>query len=230
MRTLLFLSCCLLLQSAFGQVMQTPSGNNLFLQTMTGQPITTSKVTKFTDGTPFLSNEWKYGAIVLANGKTFRNEHVKLNLLEGKLHYKELDGSELVAINPVREVILENPDGGKPMKFVHGSFFTENDLGSVWLQELNEGPVRVYKLHKKDVKEFKAYSSATTELYVTDEKRYYLLSGNHLQKIKKLKDITSLLNTKSNELSRFIREEALKDKAEADMARLVEYYNSLTRQ
>jgi len=230
MRTLLLAMACLLLQQGFTQIIKTPSGGNNFLQTMSGQPITASQVKKYADGSPFYSNEFSRGTIVLISGASSKDEQVKINLLEGSLHYKDLNGQEMVAVSRVKEVYMENPGGGL-VKFVHSSTLPQNNFGGVWLQELTlEGPVRLYKQIKKDVKEMKGYSSATTEIYVTDEIRYYLLTDNTLHKIKKLKDITELLSSKGEELARYIREQVLKDKAETDMARLVVYYNSLVKQ
>ncbi|HYE56030.1 MAG TPA: hypothetical protein VD996_14360 [Chitinophagaceae bacterium] len=231
MRTLFLLLGCLAIQQTFAQVIQTPSGNNIFLQTVSGQPITAKAVKKYTEGTPFLKdNDWSRGTVVLSNGKSSKDEQLKLNILEGTLHYKDIDGQEMVCVTPVKEVYVENPLGGKPMKFIHSSSLPELKLGSAWLQELTDGTVRLYKQIKKDVKEVKGYSSATTEIYVTDETRYYLLSDNSLHRVKKLKDITELLTTKGEELAKFIREQYLKEKAETDMARLVDYYNSLVKQ
>lgn len=227
MRKLLFLlllCCCA--QISFAQIIGS-RGN--FLQNVSGEPVTTKQAYRYTDGTPYLLNEWMVATIVTTDGQVYKDEMVKLNLLEGKLHYRDPSGVELVAITPIREVTVMDATGRK-LKFIHSSTITGHDLGSAWLQELNQGPVRVFKQIKKDVKEMKTYGSSTTEIYVVDEKKYYLLSENNLQKIKKLKDITDLLSAKSNELAKFIREQSLKDKAETDMARLVDYYNSLTRQ
>ncbi|MGB8191208.1 MAG: hypothetical protein WCF67_04770 [Chitinophagaceae bacterium] len=228
MRTLFLMLLCCCVQLSFAQIIGTGSRNANFLQTLTGEPVTSRSATRYTDGTPYLANEWMRATIITPEGQAYKDEMVKLNLLEGKLHYRAPSGHELVAVTPIKEVIVID-ETGKAMKFIHSSFIPGNELGAVWLQELSQGPVRMFKHLKKDVKEMKAYGSSTTEVYVTDEKRYYLLSDNNLQKIKKLKDITDLLSAKENELAKFIRDQSLKDKAETDMARLVDYYNSLSR-
>lgn len=54
---------------------------------MTGQPITASKITRGADGSPFLTNEWKFGSIVQANVKRYRHELSKFiheEALKGK--------------------------------------------------------------------------------------------------------------------------------------------------
>lgn len=232
MRTLFLLLACLTCGAGFTQIM-VPSGsgsNATFLQTVQGQPITQKSTMVYADGSPFYTSNWQRGTITTADGQVHKDIPARINLLEGNLHYKDASGAELVNVSPVKEVVLTDFDG-RIVTFVHATSIPESGLGNVWLQQLSQqGPVRVFKLVKKEVKEMKAYGSATTELYVTDEKRYYLLSDKNLQKIKKLKDITEVLSAKESELTRYIREQSLKDKAESDMAKLVDYYNSLVKQ
>ena len=226
MRTLFIaLLCCFCAQLAMSQMIRR---GGTFLQNTSGVPITQGAETKLVDGTPYLFNDWSKASIVTMEGQK-SDEEIKLNLLEGKLHYKDVNGMEMVAVTPIKEVVLTG-SSGKPMKFIHSSSLKFNELGSVWLEELNDGPVRMYKQIKKDVKETKGYGSATTELSVTDEKKYYLLLNNTLFKIKKLGDITDLLSGKwYNDLTRYIKENSLKAREEKDMARLVDYYNTLAK-
>lgn len=230
MRTLLLLLACCIAHTGFSQVLGSAAPNATFLQTMQGQPITQKNTTVYTDGTPFYSNNWLKATIVTADGKMHKDISVRMNLLEGNVHYKDANGAEMVNISPVKEVIMQDADG-RIITFVHSSSIPTSELGDVWLQQLShQGPVRIFKHIKKEVKEMKAYGSATTEMFVTDEKKYYLLSDNSLQKVKKLKDITEVLSAKESELTRYIREQSLKDKTETDMGRLVDYYNSLVKQ
>jgi hypothetical protein len=230
MRTLLVLLACCFAHVGFGQIIGSAAPNATFLQTMQGQPITQKNATIYTDGTPFYSNNWLRATIITTDGQAHKDISVRMNLLEGNLHYKDATGMELVNVSPIKEVILTDVDG-RPITFVHSSSIPTTELGNTWLQQLSQqGPVRIFKHIKKEVKEMKAYGSATVEMFVTDEKKYYLLSDNNLQKVKKLKDITDVLSAKGSELSRYIREQSLKDKAESDMGRLVDYYNSLSKQ
>lgn len=230
MRMLLVLLACCVAHVGFAQILGSAAPNATFLQTMQGQPITQKNATVYTDGTPFYNNNWLKATLVTADGQTHKDISVRMNLLEGNLHYKDASGMELVNVSPIKEVHLVDVDG-RPITFVHSSSIPTSELGDTWLQQLsNQGPVRVFKHVKKEVKEMKAYGSATVEMFVTEEKRYYLLSDKNLQKIKKLKDITDVLSAKEGELTRYIREQSLKEKAESDMGRLVDYYNSLTKQ
>jgi hypothetical protein len=230
MRTLLSLLLCCVAHVVFSQIMPAAGTNASFLQTMQGQPITQKQAVVYTDGSPFYNTSWLNATIITTDGQVHKDIPVRMNLLEGNIHYKDVAGAELVNVSPVKEVILRDVDG-RVITFVHSSSLGTSELGEVWLQQLSQqGPVRIFKHVKKEVKEMKAYGSATTEIFVTDEKRYYLLSDKNLQKIKKLKDITEVLSAKESELTRYIREQSLKDKAESDMGRLVDYYNSLTKQ
>lgn len=230
MRTLLLLLACCVARLGFTQIIPTAGNHASFLQTMQGQPITQKTAVVYTDGTPFYNSSWLKGTIITSDGKAHKDISVRMNLLEGNVHYKDASGAELVNVSPVKEVFLQDADG-RVITFVHSSSLGATELGNVWLQQLSQqGPVRIFKHTKKEVKEMKAYGSATVEVFVTDEKRYYLLSDKNIQKIKKLKDITEVLSAKESELTRYIRENSLKDKAESDMGRLVDYYNSLTKQ
>lgn len=219
--------CLCITQLATSQMIRR---GGTFLQNVSGEPITQNQqVQRLTDGTPYLRNDWAKATIITADGETHKDEDVKLNLLEGKLHYRDATGTEMVALTPIKEVIVSD-EAGRPMKFVHSTSFKFNDMGSAWLQELNEGSVRVYKQIKKDVKETKGYGSAVTELSVTDEKRYYLFLNNALLRVKSLRDITDLLSGKwYNELTNYIKQNSLKGRSENDMTRLVDYYNTLAK-
>jgi hypothetical protein len=228
-KLLLLLACCTA-HAGFAQILGSAAPNNTFLQTMQGEPITQKNATVYTDGTPFYNSSWLNATIITADGQAHKDILVRMNLLEGNVHYKDASGMEMVNISPIKEVILTDV-GGRPVTFVHSSSIPTNELGDTWLQQLSkQGPVRIFKHVKKEVKEMKAYGSATIEMFVTDEKRYYLLSDKNLQKVKKLKDITEVLSAKGGELTRYIREQSLKEKTESDMGRLVDYYNSLTKQ
>lgn len=231
MRTLLFLLACCIVHTGFAQVLGSAAPNATFLQTMQGQPITQKNATVYTDGTPFYTNNWLKATIITADGQRHKDVSVRMNLLEGNVHYKDANGAEMVNVSPVNEVIMQDLDG-RIITFVHSSAIHAAELGNVWLQQLSlqGGRVSVFKYIKKEVKEMKAYGSATTEIFVTDEIKYYLLSDNNLQKVKKLRDITEVLSAKGSELTRYIREQSLKDKTETDMGRLVDYYNSLVKQ
>lgn len=230
MRKLLVLLACCVAHTGFAQVLGSAAPNATFLQTMQGQPIVQKNTTVYTDGTPFYNNNWSRATIITADGQMHKDILVRMNLLEGNVHYKDASGMEMINVSPVKEVIMQDVDG-RIITFVHSSSIPINELGNVWLQQLSQqGAVRIYKHVKKEVKEMKAYGSATVEMFVTDEKKYYLLSDKNLQKIKKLRDITEVLSAKETELTRYIREQSLKDKTDSDMGRLVDYYNSLTKQ
>ena len=60
------------------------------------------------EGSPFLSTEWAYARIKLADSRKFDSVLVKLDLYENKVHFKDEMGHERMMAVDVREIEIKD--------------------------------------------------------------------------------------------------------------------------
>src|SRR5215204_1669414 len=60
------------------------------------------------EGSPYLSTEWVYARIKLADSRKFDSVMVKLDLYENKVHFKDETGRERMVAIDVREVEIKD--------------------------------------------------------------------------------------------------------------------------
>src|SRR6478735_2413928 len=60
------------------------------------------------EGSPYLSNEWAYARIKLADSRKFDSVMVKLDLYENKVHFKDEQGRERMIAIDVTEIEIKD--------------------------------------------------------------------------------------------------------------------------
>ena len=230
-RFIFFLISILFVVVSFGQrVVDVDKfeGNALnFLKTVGGEPMLSTKFVRLVDGTPYFSDMWMKGNVIIEESE-YRNIFLRVNLLETSLEFMDTKGDAMVCTMPIKQVILKDSVKGVQYHFVHSSFLQENsEFRHSWLLQIVPGQTRLYKLDKKTINESRPYGSATTEQRILNSSSYYLLVNNELKRVKKTSDIPELLIAKKQELQDYIKVNKLSAKDEKDMVRLVNYYNTL---
>ncbi len=204
------------------------SQDGTFLHDFSGKPFMLTKYAKVVEGSAFFKENFLNGKVVLDNGIEFKNQLLKLNLLDNQIHYLDNKKQEMVATASVREVVLFDSLFFLYHFFIHSDFLKgENKPGTGWYERLSTGKAFLLKQYKKELKESPLYGSATTELSITTQPRYYVLNGGKWNQVKKLKNISELLSDKKTELSKFIKDQKLDIESEENLIALVNFYNSL---
>ena len=204
-------------------------GSNLFY-TVGGEPFSPYKYVKVVEGSAFFNEGWMKGLIVLNGGTEYKNLLLKLDLVENNVHYQDENGRELIAINPIREVVLIDTVSGDQYHFIHSAALTTelNKQEKGWYEILLRGNAKLYKFHKKHLNESKPYGSATFEQTIKDLPQYFVLNNGSMVRIKKWKEITDVLNDKKAQLEKYISENNLAGKKDDDYIRVITYYNILS--
>lgn len=193
-----------------------------------GQPISMAKYIKVVEGTPYFSDEWMRGTLIMEGGKKYDSISLKIDLLADEVHYLDAKGNEYIADNRIREIWLTETATRKKYHFVHSSFIGSGTAAAAgWHQLLAEGPAMLFKKSKKEIIETKPYGSATTEQSITTASKYFILKDNTFTPVKSLSVIAELLIDKKSELESYISTNRLKGKTDGDFIGLVSYYNSL---
>ncbi|HEU4575333.1 MAG TPA: hypothetical protein VFS36_10050 [Chitinophagaceae bacterium] len=197
--------------------------------TVTGIPIPVGKYIGVVNGSPYFSENWMISTIVLTDGSVFNNIPVKIDLASKKLLFKDSLGRELIATSPASEVSFVNPSTAIQYRFMHSSApgFPGDAAAPGWYLVLAAGKVSLYNKIEKEINETTPYGSATSEQNIITKNHYLLQKDSSLTTIKKLKDIIALLPDQKSRLINYVHAQKLSDKREADLAKLVAYYNSL---
>jgi hypothetical protein len=212
---------------------EPPAGGGVlrYVYTVAGTPFVTAKFSKVVEGTPFFNEQMMRGAIILSEGKEYRNIWVRLNLLETQVNYIDEKQVEMIATTPISEVVLWDTINNHHHRFVFSKYIETTDKPEKDFYELLQaGKVELYKQYKKRMMESKPYGSATVEQYIKTDVRYFVLIGGKWVKIKKVKELSDLLTDKKNEIRKFIDDKKITKDSEENFEAIVAYYNGLPNQ
>jgi len=199
-----------------------------YVYTVAGTPFVTAKFAKVVDGSPFFNEQMMRGAIILSEGKEYRNILVRLNLLESQVNYIGEKQIELIATTPIREVVLWDTINNDHHRFVFSNYIETTDKPDKDFYELLQtGRLELYKQYKKKMLESKPYGSATVEQSIKTELRYFVLISGKWIRVKKVKELTDLLTDKKNEIQKFVEDKKLTKDSEANFEAIIAYYNTL---
>ena len=196
--------------------------------TVAGVPFVMAKFAKVVEGSPFFHDQMMRGAIILSEGKEYKNVLLRLNLLESQVNYLGDKQTELVAMTPIKEVVLWDTINNRDHRFIFSAYIeTYEKPEKDFYELLTMGKAELYKQHKKLMLESKPYGSATVEQTIRTNIHYFLVFKKQWIKIKKLKDLVSLYYDKKNDISKFISENKISGDTEANFIAVTAYYNQL---
>ncbi len=196
-----------------------------------GVPMNNAKYVAIVEGTPFFSEAYFTGKIILSGGKVYDKIKLRLDLMDNSVHYMSTEGEELVATTPIKTVFLYDAASQKEIRFDNSEILmTHSTIEKPgWYELLDTGTVRLYKRHNKSIRENKPYGSATTEQYITTSYSYYIFTNTVFTPVKKFKALPDMLQDKKTELQEYINLNSLTGKSDKDYLVLVAYYNSLVK-
>lgn len=233
MRIILVAFIFLLSANGFSQIVvdvaKTTTGGQAsnLIYAVGGVPMNNAKYIRIVEGSAFFNEVFVTGKIILSSGKQYDNISLRLDLIDNTVHYMSTEGEELIATTPIKNIVFTDPVSEKK-QFDHSDFIiTISKIETGWYQLLDTGAVRLYKLHKKSIRENQPYGSATVEQHITTVYSYYVLINTVFTPLKKLKSLPDMLQDKKTELLEYINRNNLTGKSDKDYLALVSYYNSL---
>ncbi|HYC27862.1 MAG TPA: hypothetical protein VEB42_03585, partial [Chitinophagaceae bacterium] len=172
--------------------------------------------------------QWMKGIITLSNGKSYRGEQMRIDLLNTRLYFLNAEGNQKVCVSPIDRVILLDSANNKVHTFVHSFVLPVHPdfKDSVWLEVLQPGKAQLLKYDKKELVEKSNYAAAPVNLIKT-QTRYYLWYDNRLFKVASFRDLRNVFTARSAELKAYLDKQKPSWKDEADIINVVSYYNSL---
>jgi hypothetical protein len=182
------------------------------------------------EGTPYLYPDWVPGSVKLTDGTT--NDapiELKYNLVSDEVSFKDKAGQELVFVKPVAEFTLNSVDNnGLPHKYRSGYKDIEGTTPASFFEVLADGKVQLLKRFTKLLFESQPIGSASKLQQFIDKTKYYLIiNGKALQVKNDKKALLAALGDKQAQLEDYIKSNKINLKNDAQLGKLIDYYNSL---
>ncbi|MFD2513183.1 hypothetical protein ACFSRY_04850 [Pontibacter locisalis] len=195
-----------------------------------GQPVRTKEYTDV-KGSPYLYETWMKGAVTVAKGTRYEGVELMYDQVSDELVFKSEKGEAKIFVDPVKEFSFKIEKDGELVKeqvFRNGFAPIDGAKPYTFYEVLVDGQTKLLKRTSKSIFEEATYSSATKVKSFQSSNYYYLVQDNKLVKVKSdKKSILNALSDKGTELEAFIKSNRLDLKKDADLARLVAYYNSI---
>jgi hypothetical protein len=178
--------------------------------------------TEYKNGSPYFKENWLHASVILNNNKRYDELQGKLNIMSGEFLYKNQEGAQFVAQAGIKQI--EFTDNGDRFLFINPTTLSNDGSKKIWYQQLNSGAVTLYKQLEKNIVESTPFNSATIEKSIKTKEKYFLLKGQMLIPIKKMKDLLEVLNDQPAALQKINKEKQFSEKT---LVEIVSYYNSL---
>jgi hypothetical protein len=201
-----------------------PKTNNIeFSLTQAGTLLFVPETYAKIEGSPYLSNEWAYARIKLADSRKFDSVMVKLDLYENKVHFKDEQGRErMIAIDVTEVEIKDLSSKWNNARFVSGYGENKHEFYQVIADGAKAALLKKMNVIVKMTKDFNKPEKNSFELqnvlYIYSKDALYVEKKNCLSTVPAFKD--------DNKITAFISSNDIKCNKENDMAKLVNYYNS----
>ena len=203
------------------------SGALSYLVAGGGTPFVNAKFAKLVSGSPFFKEEMMRGVLISTDGTEYRNITIRLNLLESQVNFLN-NQVEMIVGTPLREVTLWDTVNKKQHRFIFSEHIETTDKPEKDFYELLQtGKAQLYKQHKKIMREDRPYNSATYEQTIQTNIRYFVLIEGKWKKVTRIKDLSTVLSDKKNEVQQYITDKRLSGDSQEDFQAVISYYNSL---
>jgi hypothetical protein len=198
---------------------------NVLQDPVTGRTFSSEKYSGI-KGSPFLFEDWIKGSATVPNG-IYKNLELKLDSYNNTVLFKRNDVGIEFAEPVISFILMRNPaDSSTYLKFRKG-LSGSSVKPDKYLQILAEGKVSVYRSDTKLMADVNQINEGIIRTF-TNSTRYFILKEGQLQPIKlNKKDIFELMKDKEKELDTYTSQNNLSTKKEQDLARIIQYYNSL---
>ena len=182
-------------------------------------PDTYSKI----EGSPYLSAEWAYAKIKLADSRKFDSVLIKLDLYENKVHFKDEKGNERMVAIDVREIEIKDLSSKWNNTFiVSGIGENSHEFYQVIAGGNKASLLKKMNVIVKETKDFNKPEKNSFELQnvlcIYSKDTIYVEKKNCLTMVPAFRN--------DNKIMSFISSNDIKCNKENDMSKLVNYYNS----
>ncbi|MBO9732777.1 MAG: hypothetical protein J7623_29310 [Chitinophaga sp.] len=179
-------------------------------------------------GSPYLQDDWAIGNVDLVNGKAYKGVALKYDQVKDQVLFKNDKDEMNVFTQPVKSFTINNRKDNSTLLYRNGFTPLKNATEASYYQVLADGQTQLLTRIVKKIRDDKAYNSATTVRTIDSYQCYFIAKGNTPVLIKKSDSaVLEALGSNIPALKEYIRKERLNVKNDADLAKLIAYYNTL---
>lgn len=178
------------------------------------------------DGSPFLDTEWQEGTVTLVSGKTHVFSMKYLVYSDLILTKNQHDSINMLNLSNQIQNIQMN---GRTFLFVN--YPLNNKMKNGLMESIYDNKSKLLKLYTCRLEkgaETSGYQEKAKDKFLIKETLYCQLAGGNLIPLPRVKkELFQLFGDKSGKVEKYFKEQKMKIKAEKDIAKLLEYYDSL---
>lgn len=197
-----------------------------FLQDLNGQPIKGNYSN--VSGSPYLFQDWKQGSVVLGDKKRYDNIPIKYDIVRDVLIFKKDNSDAGLEFNS-EPVEFKFDDLDNTFLSKRSLFKSSNEGG--FLELIYNGKLALFKKHGKRLVKKREYNSAITEQQIEEFYTYFVLDAvsGKSEEIKSLNEKALLphFGDKAEEVKKYSASNKLSFKKDADLTKILNYYNSI---
>lgn len=195
-----------------------------------GQPILSKPYTDV-QGSAYLYDNWMKGSVSTSKNVTYDGVYLKYDQVADELMFKSESGEAKIFVQPVTEFTINvGTDNAVLATRLFRTGFIPVDGASphTFYEVLADGQTQLLKRTSKSIFEELPYGSSTKVKKFQADTHYYLAKDTKLTKIRNdKKALLKALSDKATELEAYIKTNKLDLKKDADLAKVVDYYNTL---
>lgn len=204
-------------------------GQQIFLSDVNGRAFEN----KYADvsGSAYLFPEFKFATIVLTDGRKYSNVKARLNLVEHEVNFIASNGEEgYIGKGMVTSITINDTtkQGVKSYSFQSGYPKIDNQTVIHFYQVLTSGKLTLLKSINKNIEERLNELSGEKSKEFAVRENWYVQIGGDLKRIKKEASFFfEAMADQKEAINTYIKTNKVNFKAEDQLMKLVEYYNSL---
>ncbi|WP_299817761.1 hypothetical protein [uncultured Pontibacter sp.] len=182
-------------------------------------------------GSPYLYENWAKGTVQLTNGIVYEGMDLLYDQIRDELIFTVDGNQRQIFMQPVQSFTISNPENRRVVDqktFTKGFTAVDGATPNAFYEVLAAGNTQLLKRTTKAIVEERSETSILKVKQIKESIKYYVARDGQLTRITpSKKSVLTALSNKKTELEGFIKQHNLNLKEEADLAELVDFYNSL---
>lgn len=207
---------------------QGPPALPMFIDDINGRPFS-SRGAEDVEGSPFLFQEWNWGAVKFKSGQYAKDLSLQFNLHRNKLYFQR-NGQVLEFVQPVTEFMMGQVIDYDSVAVIYRNGYpvTDKTNEETFFELLADGKLQLLKYNSKTIRVFKGYNQPEKKTFEDLSELYLFRPDGKMIKIKKDKEsFLQALPEQAAKIEELIGSKKIKMKNESGLARLVFELNQL---
>lgn len=205
------------------------NANAQSVQNMNGRVL---RQTNYSDvsGSPYLFQDWSKGTVTFKDGKASDKVELKYDQMSDILLFKNSTGAEMEVADPIKEFVISDPKLGTSRIFRHDFKPVDDYNEQSFYEVLYDGSVKFTKKVKKSIMTEREYNASTDTKKIIEKPVFFIVKDNQPILVNKNeKAILAAIGDKTPELTKYVKENKLNLKNDADILKVLEYYATISK-